>query len=47
LVERGVAESFSSPFLRPKTFDKNEGIAACLVVIDLGQRQNGPEWVFV
>lgn len=26
LAERGVADSFSSPFFRPKTFAKNEGI---------------------
>lgn len=37
LAERGEAGSLSSPFLRPKTFDKNEGIAACLVGIDLGR----------
>ena len=42
LTERGV-ESFSSPFLRPKTFDKNEGIATCPVAIDL--REGGPRRV--
>ena len=35
-----VVEPLSSPFFRPKTFDKKEGIAACPVVIDL--RENGP-----
>lgn len=37
LTKRVVVDSFSPPFLRPKTFDKKEGIAARLVVIDLGE----------
>ena len=41
LTERGVAVSFSSPFLRPKTFDRNEGIAACPVVMGLGMKVTG------
>jgi hypothetical protein len=36
LTERDVTDSLSSPFLRAKMFGKNDGIAGCPVVIDLG-----------
>ena len=46
LTERVAVDSFSSPFLRPKTFDKKEGIAACPVVIDLGGGRAGGQGSF-